>query len=285
VFAQWLTSSENPIVARVLVNRIWQRHFGAGLVPTVENLGLSGARPSHPELLDYLATELVKSGWSMKAIHRLIVNSATYRQSSTLRKDAYSIDPDNRLLWRYRLQRLDAESIRDAMLSVSGELDPEFGGPYIPTKADAEGQVTVDEGNPRSKRRSLYLQQRRTQPLAVLDVFDGAQMNPNCTRRNPSTVSLQSLSLLNSEFMRARSRAFAKRLLTEEKLEVENRLARAFQLAWTRSPRSNELADARDFLQAQIATYGDKSESEARARAWTDFCQMLMASNAFLYVE
>jgi hypothetical protein len=281
--ARWLTSPENPVVARVLVNRVWQQHFGAGLVATPDNLGVTGAKPTHPELLDYLAAEFVQSGWRLKALHRLLVTSATYRQSADLREPAYAADPENKLLWRFPLQRLDAESVRDAILFTSGELNLEVGGPYVPIKVNSDSQVVVDEANAGAKRRSLYLQQRRTQPLTMLDVFDTARMNPNCTRRNPSTVSLQSLAMLNSDFMRARSRAFAQRLEKECGPDNDQRLARTFLLALGRKPNPAESSAAREFLQSQAAHYADKPDKADRV--WTDFCQMVLAGNAFLYVE
>ena len=282
-FARWLTSPEHPTFARLIVNRIWQHHFGVGLVATSDNFGVTGAKPSHPELLDYLATELVRSGWSVKAMHRLIVNSATYRQSSALREECLEIDPENRLLWRYSLQRLDAESVRDAMLFITGELDGTLGGPYVPSKRTSEGQVIVEEANPGAKRRSLYLQQRRTQPLALLDVFDAPQQQPNCTRRNPSTVSLQSLALLNSDFVRVRSRAFAQRLDREAGTDQARRLDRAFQLTLGRPPRTAESNASREFLETQSAYYANKPN--ASELVWADFCQILFANNGYLYVE
>ena len=282
-FARWVTSPKNPVVSRVLVNRIWQHHFGEGLVATVDNLGVTGAKPTHPELLDYLAAAFVKSGWQLKALHRLIVNSATYRQGGALRKSSYAADPENKLLWRFPMQRLDAESTRDAILSVSGEINLELGGTYVPTKANSDGQIVVDEANAAAKRRSLYLQQRRTHPLTMLQVFDTAQMNPNCTRRNPSTVSLQSLALLNSDFIRTRSRAFAQRLEKECGLDPNQRLERAFLLAIGRKPTPAERAAAEEFVQTQMAHYDDKPDKAGHA--WTDFCQMVLAGNAFLYVE
>ena len=281
--ARWLTSPENPVVARVLVNRVWQHHFGEGLVASVDNLGVTGAKPTHPELLDYLATEFVHSGWRLKTLHRLIVTSATYRQSGASGDAAYAVDPENKLLWRYPLQRLDAESVRDAILYTSGELNLEVGGPYVPTKASSDSQVVVDEASAGAKRRSLYLQQRRTQPLTMLQVFDTAQMNPNCTRRNPSTVSLQSLALLNSDFIRARSRAFAQRLEKECGPDSNQRLERAFLLALGRKPNSTERSAAEEFLQSQASHYADKPDKTGRV--WTDFCQMVLAGNSFLYVE
>ncbi|MEO6336876.1 MAG: DUF1549 and DUF1553 domain-containing protein [Verrucomicrobiota bacterium] len=281
--ARWLTSPEHPVVARVLVNRVWQHHFGEGLVSTVDNLGVTGAKPSHPELLDYLATEFVQSGWKLKSLHRLIVTSATYRQSGALRGTPYAVDPENKLLWRFPLQRLDAESVRDAILFTSGELNLEIGGPYVPIKANSDSQVVVDETNAGAKRRSLYLQQRRTQPLAMLEVFDTAQMNPNCTRRNPSTVSLQSLALLNSDFIRSRSRAFAQRLEKECGADNQQRLEQTFLLALGRKPNPAEHSAAEEFLQAQVALYADKPDKTERS--WTDFCQVVLAGNSFLYVE
>jgi len=281
--ARWLTSPEHPVVARVLVNRVWQHHFGEGLVATVDNLGITGAQPTHPDLLDYLATEFVQSGWKLKSLHRLIVTSATYRQSGALRDAAYAVDPENKLLWRYPLQRLDAESVRDAILFTCGDLNLEVGGPYVPTKANSDSQVVVDEANAGAKRRSLYLQQRRTHPLTLLQVFDTAQMNPNCTRRNPSTVSLQSLALLNSDFIRARSRAFAQRLEKECGADGNQRLERTFLLALGRKPNPAERSAAEEFLQAQAAHYADKPDKTGRV--WTDFCQMVLAGNSFLYVE
>ncbi|MBI3851248.1 MAG: DUF1553 domain-containing protein [Verrucomicrobia bacterium] len=281
--ARWLTSPEHPMVGRVLVNRVWQHHFGEGLVATVDNLGVTGAKPSHLELLDYLATEFVQSGWKLKSLHRLIVNSATYRQSGALRDAAYAVDPENTLLWRYPLQRLDAESVRDAILFTCGELNLELGGAYVPTKANSDSQVVVDEAIAGAKRRSLYLQHRRTQPLTMLDVFDTARMNPNCTRRNPSTVSLQSLALLNSDFIRARSRAFAQRLEKECGADNQQRLERTFLLALGRKPNPTERSAAEEFLQSQTTHYADKPDKAERV--WTDFCQMVLAGNAFLYVE
>lgn len=282
-FAKWLTSPEHPMVARLMVNRIWQNHFGVGLVVTPDNFGVTGARPSHPELLDYLASEFVKNGWSIKSLHRLIVNSATYRQGSAARQSSFAKDPENVLLWRYPMRRLDAESIRDGMLRVSGEMDAAIGGPYVPVKMDATGQVIVDEAQAGAKRRSLYLQQRRTQPAAVLEVFDGAQMNPNCSRRIPSTVSLQSLTLLNSEFARQRGQKFAERLAKEAGADPAKRIELAFRLALGRSPKTDERAAAEEFLAAQKAAYAGKADGGENA--WADFCQMVLASNGFLYVD
>jgi hypothetical protein len=275
-----VASPENPLFARVMVNRIWQHHFGTSLVATADNLGRSGAKPSHPELLDWLASEFVRSGWSVKTLHRLILGSAAYRQTCTPRDDGLATDPDDRLLWRYPLRRLDAEAVRDAMLAVSGELDRKQFGSFVPTHRSAEGNVEVDEKQPGARRRSVYLQQRRSQVATLLELFDAPAMAVTCSTRTTSTVPLQALALLNSEFARLRSEAFARRVLHEASAD---RLAFAFRLAWGRAPVEAERAAAQRFLEAQQAEYA--KEKDAELRVWTDFCQMVLASNAFLYVE
>jgi hypothetical protein len=282
-FARWVTSPDNPLFARVMVNRIWQHHFGTGLVSTPDNLGRSGARPTHPELLDYLAAEFVRSGWSVKAVHRLILRSAAYRQSSAPRDDLAKLDPDNRLLGRFPLHRLDAEAVRDAMLAAAGELDRRVGGPYVPSHATAEGVVEVPEGQVGAHRRSVYLQQRRTQVVTLLQLFDAPSMAVTCSVRPTSTVPLQALTLLNSGFARARARAFARRLEREAGPDAGRRLALAFRLACGRPPGMREAEAAHRFLATQRPVYAGRPDAEAHV--WTDLCQMILASNAFLYVE
>lgn len=288
--ARWLTkpgSRPAALLARVLANRIWQDHFGTGLVATPENLGFTGAPPSHPELLEFLATELARSGWSARALHRMIVCSTAYRQASTARPEALRVDPDNRLLSRYPMQRLDAESIRDAMLAVSGELNERPGGPFVPTHRNGAGEVVVDPSNPGATRRSVYLQQRRTQVASLLEIFDSPSIVTTCTRRQPSTVPLQSLSLLNSDFIRARATALDARLGREcdHCSQDDDRIDRAFLLVAGRYPTPTERNAAGRFLREQPGRYPDLDAAASGRRAWVDFCQMLLASNAFLYVE
>jgi hypothetical protein len=282
-FANWITSAENPLFARVMVNRVWQHHFGTGFVATPDNLGASGAKPSHPELLDYLAAEFVSAKWSVKALHRLILTSAVYRQSSAPRANLEVIDPENRLLAHFPLRRLDAEAVRDAMLSVSGELDTRAGGPFVPSKRTAEGVVEIDEKTPGARRRSIYLQQRRTQVVTFLQLFDSPSIVSTCGKRTPSTVPLQSLAMLNSEFARARAKAFAARLAREAGDDSAKRLALAYRLACGREPLKDEATTCEKFLGKQRDVYA--KEKDADARAWTDLCQILLASNAFLYIE
>jgi hypothetical protein len=277
-FARWITAPDNPLFARVMVNRVWQHHFGTGLVATPDNLGRSGARPSHPELLDYLAGEFVRSGWSIKALHRLILRSAVYRQTSTPREDVPA-----RLLARFAMRRLDAEALRDAMLHVSGELDARMGGPYVPAARTSEGTVEVPESTAGATRRSLYLQQRRTQVVTLLQLFDAPALVGTCGKRSLSTVPLQPLALLNSPFVRARSMALARRLVREEGGSVALRLNLAFRLAYGRQPVREEIRASARFLQSQRLVYA--KEKDPGERAWADLGQMILASNAFLYVE
>jgi hypothetical protein len=284
-FAKWVTSPENPLFARVMVNRIWQHHFGTGLVATPDNLGHSGAKPSHPELLDFLAAEFVAKNWSVKALHRLIMTSAVYRQSSAMRNEsgAAKFDPDNRLLSHFPIRRLDAEAVRDSLLAVAGELDLKAGGPYVATHRTPEGAVEVPASAEGARRRSIYLQQRRTQVDTLLQLFDAPSVVSTCGKRSPSTVPLQSLVLLNSEFARARTKKFAKRLAAEAGTDAEKRLTLAFKLTTSRSPLHEERAACEKFIAKQKAAYA--AEKDADDRAWSDLCQMLLASNAFLYLE
>lgn len=284
--ARWLTAPDNPVVARVLVNRVWNYHYGQGLVPTLENLGQSGGQPASVDLIDWLASEFVRSGWSLKQLHRLILTSATWRQR--VRAEVPETIPG---LLKVGPTRLDAEALRDAMLAVSGELDRTRGGPYVPIRVEGDGQITVDEKTPGAHRRSIYLQQRRTQPPAMLQVFDGPAHNPVCVQRVQSTVALQSLTMLNSEFVRLRSRAFARRLLgavvssgTElDATAVDARLGDSIRWAYGREPSPREIDLGRAFLRRQAVLYPEGSGRQLSA--WTDYCQMILASNEFLYVD
>lgn len=290
--ADWLTRPDSPasaLMARVQVNRVWERHFGRGLVVTLDNLGVSGAAPSHPELLEWLAAELVNlksqisDFKSLKRLHRAILTSATYRQSSQLNEAAFAIDPDNRLLWRQPVRRLDAEAIRDGMLFVSGSLERKLGGPYVPTQRSSAAEVTVNESQPGAARRSVYLQQRRTQMLSLLNLFDAPAVTFNCVQRPTTTMPLQSLSQLNSEFSLARAADFARRLERDAPPDPRHRVRLAFEVATGHAPSDIELRASLAFLEEQTRDY--EPAENASPRAWTDFCQMLLASNAFLYVE
>lgn len=285
-FARWLTKRDSraaALLGRVLANRIWQNHFGRGIVATADNLGEAGELPSHEALLNYLASQLADGGWKAKSLHRMILRSAVYRQSSRPRAEAKKIDPDELLLWRFPLRRLDAESIRDAMLAAAGELDVRMGGPYVPTKRTGVGEVVVDEKRDGARRRSVYLQSRRTQIASLLETFDAPSIVFSCTRRTPTTIPLQSLSLLNSDFARRRAKTLAKRVAREGGSQTDKRIDRAFLITLGRKPNKSERTASEEFIQNQPAQY--KNQPDAQQRAWIDFCQALMASNAFLYVE
>ncbi len=286
-WARWVTKPDSraaSLMARVQVNRIWQYHFGTGLVSTSENLGMSGSEPSNQALLDWLAQEFVRSGWSLKSLHRLIVRSAVFRQSSLANEDCLKVDPYNRLLWRYPMRRLDAEAIRDAQLAISGELDITHDGPYVATTRNGAAEVIVPEDKPGAFRRSIYLQQRRSQGLSLLNVFDAPMMVVNCTHRPVTTMPLQSLSLLNSDFAVKRGQSFAQRIHREAGESAEARVRRAFVLAIGRECSDEELLETLQFTRDQRQGYAGEGDA-AESRAWSDFCQLLLASNACLYLE
>ena len=242
--ARWLLARDHPLVARVLVNRIWQHHFGTGIVATPDNFGLKGAPPVNPELLDWLAIDLSEQGWRLKRLHRSIMTSAVYRQRSdrsgqTEPARAEVLDPANELLARMPLRRLEAEAMRDAVLAVSGQLERPMGGPPVPLVSRADGLVLVSSSNPvAANRRSLYLFARRNYPVGFLDVFDFPIMALNCTRRPTTATPLQSLAALNSEFVQDHAAAFAQRVSAETRRSADPDAAvkHAFLLALGRGP-------------------------------------------------
>ena len=283
--AQWMTrpgSRPAALLARVQVNRIWQHYFGVGIVSTSDNLGLGGAEPTHPELLEWLAAELVDSGWSLKHVHRLIVQSATFAQTSRVDERMAKIDPSNRLLSRYPLARLDAEAIRDGLLAASDELDTRLGGPYIGTSRNGEGEVQTDEGAAGSRRRSLFLYQKRTQQLSFLSVFDAPSIVFLSTQRTRSTTPLQSLAQWNSEFVVRRATALA-HVVYEESTQDEERVQRLYRRAFGRPATTQEVATARTALAELIAARS--GDSDANVAAWRDMAQAILMSSEFLYGE
>jgi hypothetical protein len=287
-FARWLTQPDHPLTARVLVNHLWRQHFGEGIVATSDNFGHTGTSPSHPELLDWLATEFVASGWSMKSLHRLIMTSSTYRQASVVdpavQAAAAGIDPENRLLWRQRLRRLEAEALRDAILSTAGTLNPQRFGPPVPMVRLPDGEV-VTPADTSGLRRSVYLQVRRSQPLTLLQAFDQPVMESNCTRRMTSTVASQALNLLNSDFVTRQAEAFAARVLRERPADPAGQ---AVLTAFGRPVTEPERAKLAAFIEAQTRRHLQTlpgQQSEARRRAVTDLCHMLLSANEFAYAD
>lgn len=283
-FAKWLTQPEHPLTARVMVNRIWRQHFGEGLVATPEDFGNLGATPSHPELLDWLAREFVRQEWSLKQLHRLIVTSSTYRQRSITEESrhakAVELDPDNRLLWRQRLRRLEGEPIRDAMLSVAGQLDDRQFGPAVPIARQADGSVIPAAAGER--RRAVYLEVRRSNPVDSLQSFDQPVMEVNCTQRKSSTVSPQALMLMNSDFPINAALSFADRLLLAAPSDA---VANAVMLSFSRPATPDELSVLNNFLATQQSRYAAAGPDASRRAALADLCHMLLSANEFVYVD
>jgi hypothetical protein len=312
--AAWLTDPANPLVARVMVNRIWQNHFGTGIVATPGDFGRMGSRPTHPELLDYLASTFVENGWSMKKLHRLIVLSNTYQQSSENQVKAAEADPDNKLLWRYSRRRMEAEAIRDSMLAVTGLLNPQMGGPgvYPPVPAGTLSELSATavaggwktEKDPaQSNRRSVYIFVRRNLPYPMLQEFDTANTFESWHVRKNTVTPSQSLDLLNNDLVLDFARSFAGRVLNEDKgLAPDAQVDAAFRFAFGRQASVEEQKMATAFFERQIPIMaarlreGEKAKppmpiktpdgmEPARAAAFVDLCQMLLASNEFLYIN
>jgi hypothetical protein len=267
IFADWLTDGRHPLTARVIVNRLWHHHFGKGLVPTPSDFGHTGLPCSHPELLDYLAAELVDSGWSLKRIHRMIVTSAAYQQSSRSdRSDAIAMDPGNALLWRQNLRRLEAEAIRDATLAVSGQLNREMGGRGIFPELSAEVLSTQsrpgagwDKSPPAQQhRRSVYIFVKRTLGVPMLESFDVASPDTSQATRTTTTIAPQALILLNGTFSDEQADAFARSLLSAAEAGDEERIGTAFRRALARPPSEREMRLAREFLDRQRSYWNER---------------------------
>ncbi|MBC7965089.1 MAG: PSD1 domain-containing protein [Fuerstia sp.] len=298
--ARWIASPHNPLTARVMVNRIWQHHFGQGLVATSDNFGTRGARPSNPELLDWLSARFVESGWSVKAMHRLIVLSNAY-QMQNVEREASRVDESlmparsSALIHR---RRLSAEELRDAMLALSGRLDRVPGtnesGEYLVSKAENIGamimpnRLTADDPIYTTfQKRSIYLPIVRNVLPDVLALFDAADPNGVTTVRSETTVASQSLFLLNSPFVRDQALALAQRLLADPTQTDEQRIAQAHQMVFGRNPAAEESVQAGEFLRKYAASPAAQARpAEVSSQmAWQSYCQILMCSNEFLYVE
>ena len=285
--ARWLTQPEHPLTSRVIANRIWKHHFQHGIVTTLDNFGRAGARPTHPELLDWLATELIDSGWSIKHLHRVIMTSATYRQQSKVTQAHLKADPDNIWLSRMPLKRLDAEMLRDALLSVSDRLRLTPFGPADPVEARSDGLV-ISMPTQGSWRRSVYVIQRRTQPLTILGTFDRPQMNPNCVERMNSTVAPQALHLLNNKMIHELSVAFAGRIKNEAGNDRQAQIKQAYLVALSRSPSKAELdlsLSYLDKLTLQWKQEQPQKTAEAPQRALENFCHAVINLAAFIYID
>ena len=291
--AQWLTQPDHPLTSRVMVNRLWMHHFGRGIVASPSNFGRMGVAPSHPELLDWLATEFVQSGWSLKKMHRLMVTSAAYCQSSAMEPMAQSADPDNTLLWRMPLRRMDAEQLHDSILLATARLDlTPFGEPVL-VDSKPGGEILA-QGSKDGWRRSIYVLQRRTTPMTMLEVFDQPPMSPNCIERSHSTVSTQALQMMNSETIRERARFLAGRLMDEFPGQRERRIERLYLRTLARRPTAGETAKALADIDKLVAFWTEHLQSEqspgprqenARWSALASFCHAMLSSAEFAYID
>ena len=273
--AHAIASADNPLTARVMVNRIWQQHFGRGLVTSCSNFGMLGDRPSHPELLDWLAHRFVESGWSIKTIHRAIMLSATYQQSSQFNSQGFTQDPDNTLLWRMNRRRLDVEAWRDAMLAVADRLDETIGGPSISLDA------------PSNHRRTFYAAISRHDLAWMLRLFDFPDPNITSGGRVETTVPLQQLFVLNSEFMVTNAEAVATRLHASTRAagHDRDRIHEAYLLLYGRPANERELNLGLAYLHStESAATGAPARSPGPSR-WQRYTQALLAANEFLFVD
>ncbi|MCA9418097.1 MAG: DUF1553 domain-containing protein, partial [Candidatus Omnitrophica bacterium] len=260
--ARWVSSVSNPLTARVLVNRVWQHHFGEGIVRTPANFGKLGEKPTHPDLLDWLARDFIDSGWSIKALHRRILLSSTYQQSSQPSELAIETDPDNRWLSHQNRRRLEAEAIRDAMLQVSGRLDTSLGGPPY-------SEISTP-------RKTLYFKTVRSDRTSFNMLFDAADPTAIVSRRIDTTVAPQALFLLNNPFVLETAEAMAKDLLANASISGEERIRGIYQKLYSRPPTDQELKIGESFT--------SKGEAEA-LKSWTEYCQILLCANEFVYVD
>ena len=298
-FARWLTQPDHPLTARVMVNRIWKHHFGAGIVKTLGNFGKAGAPPTHPELLDWLAREFVSPsprmgegpGWSIKAMHRLMMTSATYRQSSAVTPQREKLDPDNALFSRMPLVRLDAEALYDSLLLISGRLDETRFGPGDAVVVRPDGLATP-QGTPRGWRRMIYVQQARKRIPTHLETFDYPQMNPNCLERRDSTVATQALHLMNNGMVQQLAEQFAQRVSREAGADPAKRVERVYLIALSRPPSPEEkqigldaLAKLTEQWNNHLAAAGKTAREVARDKALTTYCHTIMNSASYLYVD
>jgi cytochrome c553 len=304
-YAQWLTSGQHPLVARVLVNRFWMLHMGRGIVNTPGDFGRQGELPTHPELLDWLASEFMRGGWRLKPLHRLILMSNAYRQSST-HQASLAADPENRFYARFKMRRLDAETLRDSSLAIAGALmQTSYGAPSsigrdpqgrVVTGID-KGTITVNKVDPAGAddfRRSIYVQVRRSKPVTVLDTFDAPSMVPNCEVRSQTTVAPQSLLLMNDSFVLENSRRLADRLQREHPNDRRQQLAKAWQLLYSQPATESELSRSLAYLEAQTQALTQYHHGIQHPKgvvpnppqeAMASLCQILCSANRFLYVE
>ena len=286
--ANWLVSPQNPLVARVIVNRLWEHHFGRGIVRSPNDFGFGGDKPTHPELLDYLASELVERGWHLKTIHKLIMMSNAYQMASTGNPAALAKDPQNDLFWRFDMRRLTAEEFRDSILAVTGKLDLKMGGPGIYPEIPATilaGQSRPGEGWEKSSpeeaaRRSVYIHVKRSLVVPIISAFDGPDTDFSCPARFTTTQATQSLMLLNSDMINDEAKAFAERLKKQGGTEPEGRVRLALKLALCRTPNEDEIERGVSFMQTLKTKYNVTGDA-----ALDQFALLVLNLNEFVYLD
>lgn len=293
--AEWIAAPENPLTWRVAVNRLWQHHFGRGLVATPSNFGLSGAAPTHPELLDWLALEMAAQGGHWKPVHRLLMTSATYRQASQANEQAASADPENLLLWRMNKRRLEAESLRDSVLQIAGTLNQQAGGPGIKPRIPRELLVAsqrnkwpvVEQEGPEHWRRSVYIYVKRQLAFPLLELFDTPSTAHTCAIRQESTIPTQALVLMNDLFTQEQAQWFARRVRETMPADFAAQSRQALWLALCREPSPARVREAAEFLQAQQAAHQERNATseEAAQLALVDLCHVLLNCNELLYID
>jgi hypothetical protein len=270
--ADWMTNVERgagPLLARVMVNRLWQHHFGEGIVGTPNDFGAQGERPSHPELLEWLAAELVRGGWKLKPLHKQIMLSAVYQQSHEVSQDNLQVDPANRYLWHYQTRRLEAELIRDALLAVGGNLDAKMFGPSI-----------LDD----TPRRSVYLRVKRSELIPLMTMFDAPEPTQSIGERVSTTVPTQSLAMMNSPFVRKQAEKLAQRIRPAKDAPLNAAIDAAYQIALARPPSQAEQSSMLAFVDEQRAAIGG-DPAAATDQALVEFCQVLLCLNEFVFID
>jgi mono/diheme cytochrome c family protein len=296
--AGWLTRSQepNPLFARAMVNRVWLHHFGRGIVDTPGDFGRLGSQPTHPEVLDWLAGYWISGGWSLKNLHRLIVGSSVFRQDSIRHARGHEADPENNCYWRRDIVRIDAETLRDSMLNVTGQIDLQLYGPPLPLHEDETGQIAI---HPDFRRRSVYSQWRRSQPVALLESFDAPVMDVHCTARSVTTTTGQALLLMNNQFLLDNASTIAERIFREAMVSLSEKsnqqemvscIERAWKIIYLRLPNEEELSAALEFAEEQLqwlATHPSQLPEgvSAEMQVLKNICQALLSSNEFLYIE
>ena len=298
--AQWLTRDDHPLTARVIVNRLWQHHFGRGMVKSPNDFGAMGDPPTHPELLDWLAVELVEHDWSLKHIHRLMVSSATYCQTSRVEKDdphqtlALEKDGDNELCWRMRRRRLEGEAIRDTILCITGQLNHEMFGPscrpQLPAGVSERYAWKPDADVARHSRRSIYVFVKRNMRFPLFDAFDWPDLHQSCAARSSTVTAPQALLMLNSEFTRQAARSWAADLVDRNNSDLRTLVSAAYRQAFGREAHEEEVQAATEFVQHQMTIIEGESEQgtsevPCRVLAITDLCHSLLNANEFLYID